>query len=47
MAIRGQGMTDGDADAAGGSSAQAANVVYILHPNCAVEDMEIAGSRKP
>ncbi|KAL2190514.1 MCM-domain-containing protein [Thermothelomyces heterothallicus CBS 203.75] len=39
MAIRGQGMTDADADGAGeGSSAQAAQIVYVLHPNCAVEE---------
>ncbi|KAL2022597.1 hypothetical protein VTK56DRAFT_4941 [Thermocarpiscus australiensis] len=38
MAIRGQGMTDGDDDAGEGSSAQAARIVYVLHPNCAVED---------
>ncbi|KAK4031748.1 MCM2/3/5 family-domain-containing protein [Parachaetomium inaequale] len=39
MAIRGQGMADADADGAGeGSSAQAAQIVYVLHPNCAVEE---------
>ncbi|KAL2145659.1 hypothetical protein VTI28DRAFT_6534 [Corynascus sepedonium] len=39
MAIRGQGMADGDAEGAGeGSSAQAAQIVYVLHPNCAVEE---------
>ncbi|SPQ25083.1 44604f4e-620e-4073-9425-ca31394168b2 [Thermothielavioides terrestris] len=37
MAIRGQGMADAD-DAGEGSSAQAAQVVYVLHPNCAVEE---------
>ncbi|KAL2137227.1 hypothetical protein VTI74DRAFT_6438 [Chaetomium olivicolor] len=37
MAIRGQGMADGD-DAGEGSSAQAAQIVYVLHPNCAVEE---------
>ncbi|KAK4240385.1 MCM2/3/5 family-domain-containing protein [Achaetomium macrosporum] len=46
MAIRGQGMTDGVGNGDGngndnageGSSAQAARIVYVLHPNCAVEE---------
>lgn len=39
MAIRGQGMTDAADDNAGeGSSAQAAQIVYVLHPNCAIEE---------
>jgi len=39
MPIRGQGMTgDDDDDAGEGSSVQAAKVVYVLHPNCAVEE---------
>lgn len=40
MAIRGQGMqTDEDGAGAGeGTSAQAQNIVYVLHPNCAVEE---------
>ncbi|GAB1316740.1 MCM DNA helicase complex subunit mcm6 [Madurella fahalii] len=38
MAIRGQGMADGEDDSGEGSSAQAANIVYVLHPNCAVEE---------
>lgn len=38
MAIRGQGMADGEDDAGEGSSAQAAKIVYVLHPNCAVEE---------
>ncbi len=38
MAIRGQGMADGD-DAGEGGSAQAAQIVYVLHPNCAVEEV--------
>ncbi|KAK0627808.1 MCM2/3/5 family-domain-containing protein [Immersiella caudata] len=37
MAIRGQGMTEDDA-AGEGSSAQAGQIVYVLHPNCAVEE---------
>jgi DNA replication licensing factor MCM6 len=36
MAISGQ---DVDEEGAGeGSSAQAAKIVYVLHPNCAVEE---------
>jgi len=38
MALRGQGMTDEDASAGEGSSAQASQIVYVLHPNCAVEE---------
>lgn len=38
MAIRGQGMTDDTETAGEGSSAQAAQIVYVLHPNCAVEE---------
>ena len=39
MAIRGEGMADDDAGAGEGSSAQAARIVYVLHPNCAVEEV--------
>jgi DNA replication licensing factor MCM6 len=40
MAIRGEGMADGDsAGAAEGSSAEAGKIVYVLHPNCAIEDV--------
>ncbi|CAM1511058.1 Fc.00g085710.m01.CDS01 [Cosmosporella sp. VM-42] len=35
MALRGEGLTDGAGE---GSSATAARVVYVLHPNCAVEE---------
>lgn len=40
MALRGEGLTDADAasQSAPGSSAATANVVYVLHPNCAVEE---------
>lgn len=40
MAIRGQGMTNADDNnnAAAGSSDDAGKVVYVLHPNCAVEE---------
>lgn len=35
MALRGDGSTE---DAGEGSSAAAAQIVYVLHPNCAVEE---------
>lgn len=35
MAVRGQGLL-GDDDQ--GSAAQRESVVYVLHPNCAVDD---------
>lgn len=39
MALRGEGLTDGDnAAAPASSSAATADVVYVLHPNCAVEE---------
>lgn len=45
MAIRGQGLVDGDANGNGEGSASASananaqeSVVYVLHPNCAVEE---------
>lgn len=38
MAIRGEGMADDEGDAGEGSAAQAARIVYVLHPNCAVEE---------
>ncbi|KAI1633134.1 MCM2/3/5 family-domain-containing protein [Biscogniauxia mediterranea] len=42
MAVRGEGLTEGDTAAAGeGGAAQAPaqqKVVYVLHPNCAVEE---------
>jgi hypothetical protein len=41
MAIEGQTVTEpGEGEAGEGSSnTQAQDVVYILHPNCAVEDV--------
>lgn len=36
MAVRGEGLLD---DAGEGSVAQGEHVVYVLHPNCAVEEM--------
>jgi DNA replication licensing factor MCM6 len=38
MQIRGDGLVDGD-DGGGASSAGAGQVVYVLHPNCAIEEM--------
>ncbi|KAH8172578.1 hypothetical protein LIA77_06833 [Sarocladium implicatum] len=40
MALRGEGLTDADGagQSAPASSAATANVVYVLHPNCAVEE---------
>lgn len=35
MALRGEGLAE---DGAASSSATAASVVYVMHPNCAVED---------
>jgi DNA replication licensing factor MCM6 len=37
MALRGEGLMSDDA-AGEGSSAAAANIIYVLHPNCAVEE---------
>lgn len=37
MAIRGQGLIDEDGAGEGTSNAQE-EVVYVLHPNCAVEE---------
>lgn len=37
MQIRGEGLVDGEE--AEGSSREAEKVVYVLHPNCAVEEM--------
>ena len=40
MAIRGQGMADDaeNANGEGGASQQQGQIVYVLHPNCAVEE---------
>lgn len=35
MAIRGQGLVGEDGDA---TSAASEEIVYVLHPNCAVEE---------
>lgn len=37
MPIRGQGLVGEDGE---GSSAAAAKTIYVLHPNCAVEDIQ-------
>ena len=40
MLIRGEGLSDEDAQGGQeGSSKEAEKVVYVLHPNCAVEEM--------
>jgi DNA replication licensing factor MCM6 len=39
MQIRGDGLVDNDADLEQESSATAQRVVYVLHPNCAIEEM--------
>jgi DNA replication licensing factor MCM6 len=36
MQIRGEGLVE---DGAAGSSAEGERVVYVLHPNCAVEEV--------
>jgi DNA replication licensing factor MCM6 len=38
MALRGEGFTEEDAAGQAGSTATTARVVYVLHPNCAVEE---------
>lgn len=38
MQVRGEGLVNDDENAAQ-SSRQAQRVVYVLHPNCAVEEM--------
>lgn len=39
MAVRGDGLLPEDAEA--GASAAGDGIVYVLHPNCAVEEVEI------
>lgn len=39
MQIRGDGLMDNDQDLEDESSATAQRVVYVLHPNCAIEEM--------
>lgn len=36
MAVRGEGLVGEDGQ---GSSATAGRIVYVLHPNCAVEEV--------
>ena len=38
MPIRGEGL-DGNSPAEPGSSREAEKLVYVLHPNCAVEEI--------
>ena len=37
MPIRGEGLMDEDQD---GGSAEQDRLVYVLHPNCAIEEVE-------
>ena len=39
MQIRGDGLVDEEQDVGEESSATAQRVVYVLHPNCAIEEM--------
>lgn len=39
MAIRGEGMQEDTENGQAGPSAAAQKTVYVLHPNCAVEDV--------
>ena len=40
MQIRGEGLVDGDDGEGGESSSRSAEkVVYVLHPNCAIEEL--------
>lgn len=40
MGIRGEAMaTDNAEDGENAAPAPAQNIVYVLHPNCAIEDM--------
>jgi len=39
MQIRGDGLVDNDPDPGQENSAAAQRVVYVLHPNCAIEEM--------
>ena len=40
MPVRGDGLVDGDGDAEGQQGREGSEkVTYVLHPNCAVEEM--------
>ena len=39
MQIRGDGLVDGDQDLGEETSANAQRIVYVLHPNSAIEEM--------
>ena len=39
MQIRGDGLVEEEQDLGEASSATAQRVVYVLHPNCAIEEM--------
>jgi DNA replication licensing factor MCM6 len=38
MAVRGQGLASGDGDEDDATTSDDQKVVYVLHPNCAVEE---------
>ena len=39
MQIRGDGLVDDEQNGGEGSSVNGQKVVYVLHPNCAIEEM--------
>jgi DNA replication licensing factor MCM6 len=39
MPIRGDGLIDGDDEDTAESSSAATRTTYVLHPNCAIEEM--------
>lgn len=39
MALRGEGMATDDNAGEGSAAQQPQDVVYVLHPNCAIEDV--------
>ncbi|KAH8681779.1 MCM2/3/5 family-domain-containing protein [Xylariales sp. PMI_506] len=40
MAVRGQGLASADDEAEDGQSSASQKIVYVLHPNCAVEEID-------
>jgi DNA replication licensing factor MCM6 len=42
MPIRGEGLVD----AAGGDQGESQSIVYVLHPNCAVDDIVLPDPNK-
>lgn len=39
MPIRGEGLVDGDGEGNGEREREEGKVVYVLHPNCAIEEI--------